>query len=190
MTSSDSLRKTLTQLGLSQVELATLLGVSPRTVNLWVTGQRAVPGPAAAYLRLFMSIPRNLQALELSLITKEQHIMRQGVYGIRFVGRSGHGSGYLMLADGRVFGVDEGRAKYDGFYGVDAAHSKVDVNVKVVFPPNAETVLGITHPHEWSIEVAGSFDPTQDLNRITAMTNLGQPIAVEITYLRDMPAAA
>lgn len=48
-----SLKDCLARLGLKQAELAQLLGVSPRTVEPWATGEQALPGPVAGYLRLF-----------------------------------------------------------------------------------------------------------------------------------------
>jgi DNA-binding transcriptional regulator YiaG len=51
------LRSILSALGLSQVDLARLILISPRAVNLWATGERVVPGPVAAYLRLILSLP-------------------------------------------------------------------------------------------------------------------------------------
>jgi DNA-binding transcriptional regulator YiaG len=51
------LRSILSALGLSQVDLARLILISTRAVNLWATGERVVPGPVAAYLRLILSLP-------------------------------------------------------------------------------------------------------------------------------------
>lgn len=45
------LRDRLDCLKLTQVEFARLLGVTPRAVNMWVTGKRKVPSTATAYLR-------------------------------------------------------------------------------------------------------------------------------------------
>jgi DNA-binding transcriptional regulator YiaG len=38
---------------LSQAQLARILGVTPRAVNMWCAGDRKVPGTVRAYLRLF-----------------------------------------------------------------------------------------------------------------------------------------
>jgi DNA-binding transcriptional regulator YiaG len=46
------LRAALEALGLSQAEFAGLLGVTPRAVALWLAGERLVPGPVVAYLRI------------------------------------------------------------------------------------------------------------------------------------------
>jgi len=49
--------RTLKQLGLSQRDLADLLDVTMRSVSYWITGERRVPGPVAAFLRLFAQLP-------------------------------------------------------------------------------------------------------------------------------------
>ncbi|MEQ1710457.1 MAG: helix-turn-helix domain-containing protein, partial [Hyphomicrobium sp.] len=57
MAATNSLKGILDQLGLKQTELARLLDVSSRTVSLWATGETALPGPVAAYLRVVRSRP-------------------------------------------------------------------------------------------------------------------------------------
>ena len=43
----------LVELELRQTQLAKLIGVTARAVNMWCTGLRKVPGPVVAYLRIF-----------------------------------------------------------------------------------------------------------------------------------------
>lgn len=40
----------LDRLDISQVQAARLLGVAERTVRMWISGDRGVPGPVAAFL--------------------------------------------------------------------------------------------------------------------------------------------
>ena len=49
---ADELRTTLKELKIRQVGLAELLGVSPHTVNRWISGRKPVPQYAALVLSL------------------------------------------------------------------------------------------------------------------------------------------
>lgn len=50
----DELRTALDRLGITQRECAEALGVSLRTVQKWVAGDHAIPGPAAKLVRLWV----------------------------------------------------------------------------------------------------------------------------------------
>lgn len=50
-------RSALTRLNYRQCDLARLLDVTPRAVNMWARGDRKVPGPVVAWLRLVESLP-------------------------------------------------------------------------------------------------------------------------------------
>jgi len=67
--SPDFLRLTLADLALSQVDFARLIEVTPRAVNLWLSGKRAVPGPVKGYLRLFSTMPEKLRKFEMDCIS-------------------------------------------------------------------------------------------------------------------------
>lgn len=59
------IRKSLKDLGLSQIVFARLMGVTPRAVNLWATGKRHIPGPVIAYLRIFPQLSASRWAKEV-----------------------------------------------------------------------------------------------------------------------------
>lgn len=59
------LRIILEDLGMLQAELARLLGVTPRAVNLWATEKRSVPRAVIAYLGLFKRMSTARQAQEI-----------------------------------------------------------------------------------------------------------------------------
>ena len=59
------LRAAVGKLDLSQAQLARLLDVTPRAINTWLSGTRPVPGPVAAYLRLFASTPLAVRLAEV-----------------------------------------------------------------------------------------------------------------------------
>ncbi len=49
---SHQFRLVITKVGLSQVQAAHVLGVTPRTARRWALGEVKVPSPAAKLLRL------------------------------------------------------------------------------------------------------------------------------------------
>lgn len=58
---TDEFRAALERLGLSQIAAASVLLVDPRTVRRWAAGERDIPGPAVALLRLLDSCPAALK---------------------------------------------------------------------------------------------------------------------------------
>ncbi len=186
----EELEEQLTYLALRQVDLAKLLGVTPRAVNLWLTGERAVPGPVSAYLRVFASMPSGLRAMELKLLEGGDTQMRDGMFEIEYMAGAGSGSATLVLQDGLVYGIDVGDARYDGTYEFDAVHRRVLVRAKVTFPPGGQSVFGISHPYEWSIDVEAEFDPRADRGTLQVVTTLGGQVQARYRYLRALPHAA
>src|SRR5580698_4156845 len=106
------LRTVLAEVGLDQADFARLLGVTPRAVNLWATGNRAIPGPTEAYLRLFQLLPTNLRQIEFARLKKRGTGMRDGMFGIAFKGQHGEGVGLLVFDQGRAYGTDSEGARY------------------------------------------------------------------------------
>ena len=55
---ADEFKSIRTALGLPRGELAAVLGIeNPGTVTRWCNGDRAVPGPVATLMRLFVEHP-------------------------------------------------------------------------------------------------------------------------------------
>src|ERR1700730_16802049 len=100
------LKRFLDEIGVNQVQLARLLDVTPRGVNLWMTGQRSVPGPAAAYVRLLASVPVGVRQVELAKINDEVKTMKDGMYLIDYAGGAGTGHGTLVFEGGTIYGAD------------------------------------------------------------------------------------
>src|ERR1700751_761213 len=115
MTGND-LKAILIELGISQADFARLIGVTPRAVTLWMADERAIPGPADAYLRLLGLLPPNLRQVELSRLKQKGTGMRDGMFGITFQGQQGAGMGVLIFDNGRVYGTDTEGVRYDGEY--------------------------------------------------------------------------
>jgi hypothetical protein len=59
------LRVSLERMHVTQVEFSRLVGVTPRAVALWLAGDRAIPGPVAAYVRVFKQLTRAGRIREL-----------------------------------------------------------------------------------------------------------------------------
>jgi hypothetical protein len=187
---SAELKTTLQELNITQADLARLLLVTPRGVNLWINESRTVPGPAEAYLRLFRLLPPNLRQIELNRLKNNGTGMRDGIYGITFEGPQASGMGLLILDAGRVYGADAGAARYDGDYLFHEDTGIADIVLKVTFPPNIMSVFGIANPYEWAIDVSTSLDPKHDSGSLAVRTSLGQPLIAQFKFLRSLPESA
>ncbi|MDQ0473775.1 helix-turn-helix domain-containing protein [Labrys wisconsinensis] len=185
----DELKAILDAAGLSQADFARLLGVTSRAVNLWMVGDRAIPGPAEAYLRLLGALPPNLRQAELARLRERKPPMREGMYGIEFQSGSGAGIGVLVLENGRAYGVDAGGVKYDGGYVYDDKTGFAELSLKLTFAPNTPAVFGIRHPYEWAIDVSTRLDPRQERGRLRLATPIGPTVDVQYRYLRSLPDA-
>lgn len=189
----NELRVILESFGISQVTLSKLLGVTARAVNMWVREEREIPGPADAYLRLFQMLPAHSRALELERAKGKDISMREGMYEIKFH-TSGNpqswGIGVLNFGGGIIWGMDTGRAKYDGTYEPSSTQGITNVRIKVTFPPNGMSIFGLAHPYEWSIDVTTTLDSRQESGNLDVATNIGRNVAASYQYLRSIPEAA
>jgi hypothetical protein len=189
MISSD-LRAFIGELGISQADFARMIGVTPRAVTLWMSDERAIPGPVIAYVRVVQLLPANLRQAELNRLKQKGTGMRDGMFGITFQGQQGAGMGVLLFDNGRVYGTDTEKVRYDGEYLFDEASGLVNVKVKVTFPPNVKAVFGISNPYEWALYVTTAFNPKQDSGPLAVETSLGKPINAQYVFLRALPEAA
>ena len=160
---------------------------------MWVQGEREIPGPAEAYLKVFQLLPPSVRAVEVERTIGKENSMREGMYQIQFH-TSGNpqnwGIGTLVFGGGMVYGVDAGGAKYDGAYEPTATDGVVNAKVKVTFPPNGMSIFGIVHPYEWSIEVTTLLDSRQDHGNLDVDTSLGRSVVADYQFLRSIPAEA
>jgi hypothetical protein len=186
---SENLREQLVQCGLSQAVFARLINVTPRAVSLWLAGEREIPGPAESYLRLFQVLPENLRRIELARLKDRGTGMRDGMFGVTYQGQHGAGMGMLVFENGRIYGSDGG-ARYDGSYIYQEDTHRAEMTLKVIFPPNCNTVFGISNPYEWSTDVTANFDPKQQSAPLQVKSSFGQVLEAQITYLRSLPEAA
>lgn len=180
----------LLELGISQVDLAKLLEVTTRTVNLWVTDDgRDIPGPVKAYFRVLTSLDETGRKKEFSRLKQGESKMREGMFGIQFQGAEDIGAGALVFQGGTIYGVDVGGAKYDGSYTYNPDSDTVDVTIKITIPPNVKTVQGISNPYEWSFVVEESMPANMDSHDLVVSTPIGK-VHATIAFMRSLPAAA
>lgn len=187
---SDELKRNLAELGLTQADLARLLGVTARAVALWIAGGlngRPIPGPVEAYLRVLNLLPPNLLQIEMNRLIQKGTQMRDGMFGISFQGKEGAGMGVLVFDNGRVYGTDTEGVRYDGVYLFNEGSGLANLTVKVTFPPNVRSVFGVSNPYEWAFDVTTTFDPKQNSGALTVKTSLGTPINAQYVFLRSLP---
>lgn len=187
---SDELREHLVALGVSQADFARLLDVTPRGVALWLGGDRSIPGPVEAYVRLLRSLPMNLRQVELGRLRERKSVMRNGMYGITFQSANDYGAGLLTFEDGLVYGVDSAGVKYDGDYEIDPGTHLAKLNLKVTFPPNTQSVFGVSNPYEWSIDVTTTLDPSKDQGNCLVQSSVGIALNAQYRFMRSLPVAA
>jgi hypothetical protein len=186
----EELRNMVITLGISQGDLANLLGVTPRAISLWLAGTRQIPGPAAAYIELFASLPVGARQSEMAKRIKGSKTMKNGMYLIDFLGQAGQGNGMLILEDGRIYGADVGFGKYDGVYTYNERTDLVDMKMRVEMAAHRPSVTGIVQPFDWILEVTASADPKAESGKLTIGTNVGGTITANYRFLRPLPAAA
>src|SRR6266478_4313578 len=185
----DDLRTILTELGITQADFARLIGVTPRAVTLWMAEERSIPGPAEAYVRLLRLLPPNLRQVELNRLKQKGTAMRDGMFGITFQGQQGAGMGLLVFDNGRVYGTDTQGVRYDGGYIFNELTDLTNVTVKITFPPNVKSVIGISNPYEWSFEGTTAFNPKLNSGNLVVQTSIGHPVNAQYVFLRSLPDA-
>lgn len=175
----------LSALGLGKQGFARLLGVTVRAVNMWCAGDREIPGPGIAYLRLLQSLPRAMQAAEFAKL-ENNPMSYDGLYYVDYAGQSGTGNVTLVFMDGIVFGHDGG-VQYDGTYAPSPnAPGHMDLRLKLVVPPGVALVQGKpAQPAEYNFEINVRV-PARGQVPLRTETPYG-PIAFRISYLRPLP---
>ncbi|MEE3626260.1 hypothetical protein UCD39_20130 [Nitrospirillum sp. BR 11752] len=185
---ADDLRSLLGEVGLSQVDFAHLIDVTPRAVNLWATGQREIPGPAASYLRLLNSLPENMRMLELSRLKEGHEMAPEGMYGVAFAGIAGTGQGVLVVNNGVAYGYDVGGGKYDGTYTSSKSPGYFDLRLRVTVPPGTSLVQGAPiQPMEYAFDINCSLKARAE-TIVDVLTPVAPtPVRAHIQFLRDVP---
>ncbi len=186
----ESLKQLLVEIGLSQTDLAKLIEVTPRAVSLWMTAQRGIPGPVAAYVSLLAAAPQGLRQAELAKLHEENRTMKDGMYLIRYKGQSGEGHGTLVFEGGSIYGADVAGGIYDGQYWLNSATGLATVKLRVQMKAGRPSVIGIVQPFDWILDVETEMNPQRDADTINVRTELGRPIVAAYEFLRSLPLAA
>ena len=184
---TENLKQAMIALGLSKSELARLLGVTLRAVSMWDSGDREIPGPAVAYLRLLQSIPKALQAKEFAQLSKGNPMLYDGMYLVKYTGRDGEGATVLVFIDGIVFGHDGG-VQYDGAYAPSPNESgSMDLQLCLTVPPGVALVQGVpAQPAEYRFEIRIRL-PARANAPINVQTPYG-PVVGQLSFLRPLPS--
>lgn len=190
MRSQGSLKDILDQLGLRQTELARLLDVSPRTVSLWATGETALPGPVAAYLRVVRSRPDVLH-LELKRLEGREKMLDEGIYGFTYKGEHmgipDGDSALAVLRNGKILGSDRAGVVFAGSYEYDGVRGINRVHVRIQVPPEGELVTGYAAGPEGAVlDIAGSFVRAAPYSK-SVIEVAGRPVEITLSYLGPLP---
>jgi len=185
-----SLKVVLDQLGLKQAELARLLDVTPRTVSLWATGETALPGPVAAYLRVICGRPEVIQS-ELQRLSGREKMLSEGIYGLTYRGEEVDGSegdqALAVLRNGKILGSDRFGGVFMGSYEFDMKREINRVHVRMQVPPEGELVTGFSAGPDGAIlDIVGSFERAEPSAR-TIVEVAGRPVEITLSYLGPLP---
>ncbi len=184
-----SLKDALDRLGLKQADLARLIDVSPRTVSQWATGDTALPGPVAAYLRVLMLLAAPLLAGELSRIEGRKKMFDEGLYSLSYGahGVDDHDSALAVLRNGKILGSDRLGGVFSGSYEFDEKAEINRMHVRLQVPPCGTLVTGLAvGPQGAVIDIVGAFERAAPVAR-TTVDVMGAPVDVQLTYLGALP---
>ncbi|MCU0732856.1 MAG: hypothetical protein MUE84_14885 [Hyphomonas sp.] len=182
--SQGALKPKLAKLGLRQSDLARLIDVSPRTVNLWATGAQSLPGAVDGYLRLLEAAPANVRKAEFERLDDRSKHLDEGIYGVRYssVGADEQGYGMAVLLRGKIAGGDAHGMLFSGSYRFDRNKAGNIV----------ELSLGILPDEDRSGEAVATLQATfmvgraQPVTTATAMVG-SQTYRLDLRYLGPLP---
>lgn len=182
------LRSALNTLALPQSDFAQLVDVTPRAVSLWLCGERAIPGPLAAYLRLLLSLPAGQREAEFSRLGLGAPTLRDGLYRFSYsAAPQRRGEAMLVLDGGRIFGTDAGKSHYDGSYASNHESGMVEVRVRIELQAGENSVVGPAQPFDWILEAWGDLPPRTEQGAAVFNTNLGTAVEVVYDFMRPLP---
>jgi hypothetical protein len=112
-------------------------------------------------------------------------MLQEGMYGLELKTQiGGYGVGSLVLKGGKIYGVDSGGVSYDGVYKHE--NGVVDATIHVQFPPNTQSVTGITRPNSWGFDVNVQF-PASAGGFIGSVRTPDGPVQAKLTFMRPIP---
>lgn len=142
--SQSALKPKLAKLGLRQSDLARLIDVSPRTVNLWASGSQPLPGAVAGYLRLLEAAAPQVRQSEFDRLDDRSKHLEEGIYGVSYcspaVGE--HGFGVALLVKGKITGGDANGMLFSGSYRFDRIKAVNVVQLTMGLLPGDDGLAG------------------------------------------------
>jgi transcriptional regulator with XRE-family HTH domain len=189
--SQATLRERLQRLGLKQTELAQLLGVSPRTISLWATGEQALPGPAAGYLRLLEEASSATRDAEFRRLDDRNNQFDEGIYLVSYRGgargQTDGDSAVAILRSGRIVGADRHGGIFRGSYDFDPSSSLNNLHLRLEVPPFGVLINGVSGGSKGlSVDIIGSFKRASPTTK-TTVNVAGVPVEIELTYVEPLP---
>lgn len=185
------LKDTLARLGLKQAEIAQLLGVSPRTVSLWATGEQAVPGPVQGYLRLLEQASNEIRDREFRRLAERAHRFDEGVYRVTYRGiargerEADHA--IAVLRNGRIVGADRHGGVFRGSFAFSPADGLNTVHLRVEVPADGMLVNGFhAGPEGATVDLVANFKRATPTAKATVQV-AGAPIEIELAFIEALP---
>lgn len=186
--SPTDLRSALEALALPQSDFAKLANVTPRAVSLWLSGERKVPGPLIAYVQLLLSLPAGQRDAEYTRLGLGAATLKAGMYRFVYAVAPGYrGEATLVFDNGRIFGTDLGKSRYDGTYAANPKSGLVDLYVRIELRAGEKSAVGPAQPFDWILEARGELPARSETGEVTFTANVGGPIAASYEYLRPLP---
>ncbi|MEO1207474.1 MAG: hypothetical protein AAFV45_14200 [Pseudomonadota bacterium] len=186
-----NLKRALEAFGIKQSEFAQLVDVSLRTVSLWASGEKPLPGPVQGYLRLLALLPPETRVREFQRIKGRTNMLDDGVYSLDYrgenAGQAEAGDALAVLRNGRILGSDRWGGTFTGSYDFDAGAQSNTLHVRLAVPPGGMLVNGFSAgPDGATIEIVGQFDRAAPVSK-TSVKIGGKPIDLQLTYIGPLP---
>lgn len=183
------LKCVLDRLGLRQAEFAKLLGVSPRSVSLWATGEVKLPGPVQAYLRMLQVAHPSVREAEFARLRGALRRVDDGLYRLVY-GSEGGGEAIALVRAGRIVGSDRSGARFEGTYQFDSARRTNHFHVWLRVPPAGTTLTGLAAGEGGAlVEVVAEVNEPGPVASVTARIG-EESLELRLAYLGPLPGNA
>ena len=157
---------------------------------MWTSGEREIPGPVQAYIKLLTSLPRALRDKKLTDPEKEPEML-EGMYRLDFAGVAGFGAAALVVKEGKIFGSDVAGVSYDGTYEPTGTPGEVTLTLTLTVPPGVRLVQGLVAGHQgFAFKVGPQTVNLQNQGEISVTTPVNGPkgaVRARISKLRNLP---
>ena len=185
---TSNLAAKLDRLGLSPAALARLIGMDLKTVEAWVAGERKLPEPVAAYLRVLALLDPAARQVETRQLRRAKGRLDDGIYRLDYKGLVNNGICLLLLCGGRLTGIDTGGGQYRGTYEPAQAKDRHRLEVRLTIPPGQILVTGAkAGPEGGEIRIVADLGTPNPVSQ--AIVDIaGGPVELSLAYLGPLPA--